>query len=164
MRRRSRMNVLCSAECPRLLLAAIALAVLSGCRHGDVNRELVERELRLQEDEIYHLHGEVSERETRLAATRRENDVLKRELAEARSPGGTPSPRVDLPPAPDVTPRMRRPGEEPPAADASPPVIEVPGLDGPPPGESGNGPPGRRNGAWRSMRGGAPRREFSGRA
>ena len=57
------MNILCGAESPRFLLAAIALALLSGCRHGDVNRELVERELRLQEDEIYHLQGEMSQRE-----------------------------------------------------------------------------------------------------
>ena len=100
-----------------------------------------------------------------MASTRRENDVLKRELVEARSPGGTPSPRVDLPPAPDVTPRMRRPGEEPPAADSAPPVIEVPGLDGPPPGEmpeSGKAPPTRRNGAWRGTRGGVRGASFQG--
>jgi hypothetical protein len=128
---------------------------LSGCRHSDINRELVERELRLQEDEIYHLHGEVSERETRLAAARRENEILRRDLIEARSPGGTPAPRVDIPPAPDSIP-PRRSRVEPPAADASPPVIEVPGLDGPPPGEMENGvqpPPARRNGAWKSTRG-----------
>jgi hypothetical protein len=159
------MNILGELVGRRISLAAVVLLALAGCRHSDINRELVERELRLQEDEIYHLQGEVSEREQLLASTRRENDVLKRELTEARSPAGTPSPRVDLPPAPDVTPRMRRPSEEPPEADTAPPVIEVPGLDGPPPGEmpeSGNAPPSRRNGAWRSTRGGVRGASFQG--
>jgi hypothetical protein len=152
---RSGMNKLCDTIGSRFPLAALVLLALSGCRHSDVNRELVERELRLQEDEIYHLHGEVSERETRLAATRRENEILKRELIEARSPGGTPSPRVDIPPAPDALP-PRRSRSQPPGADASPPVIEVPGLEGPTPGEMNENitpPPARRNGAWKSMRG-----------
>jgi hypothetical protein len=151
------MSILFEAVSGRNSLAALVLLLLAGCRHSDVNRELVERELRLQEDEIYHLHGEVSERETRLAAARRENEILKRELVEARSPGGTPSPRVDIPPAPDSIPPARRSRSEPPATDASPPVIEVPGLDGPTPGEmedSVTPPPARRNGAWKSTRGG----------
>jgi hypothetical protein len=165
MRRRLGMRILGDSGARRFSLAAVVLLALTGCRHSDVSRELVEREMRLQEDEVYHLQAEVGERETLLTAARRENEILRRELVEARSPGGTPAPRVDIPPAPDSMPPTRRSRGEPPAADAAPPVIEVPGLDGPTPGEMEDRvqpPPARRNGAWQSTRDGVRGASFQG--
>jgi len=137
--------------------AAIALAAVifvgcsGGCRHADVNRELVERELRLQEDELYRLHDEVAKREKLLESTRRENAALKRDLEQARS-GAAVSPELvpAMPPAPEGEPPTRTPRTPSgiPPGDLAPPVIELPGMDGMPQGED---PPPRSS--WKSSRG-----------
>jgi hypothetical protein len=122
---------------PATAIAAFALLLCGGCRHADLNRELVERELRLQEDELYRLHDEVATREKLLERARSENTTLKRELQQARA--GAPAPRdimPDMPPAPtDTSPeRTPRPDSGVPTAPGVPPVIEIPGgLNGPPP-------------------------------
>jgi hypothetical protein len=133
-------------------IAAAALLQSGGCRHADLNRELVERELRLQEDELYRLHDEVASREKLLESTRRENAVLKRELEQARV--GAPPPRdiiPDMPPAPtDTQPeRAPRPDSGIPPAQGVPPVIEIPGAPGGPP--SARAPADRSS--WKSTRG-----------
>jgi hypothetical protein len=131
------------------VIVAIALSFSMGCRHTDVNRELVERELRLQEDELYRLQDEVATREKLLESTRRENATLKRELEQARA--GAPMPREiipAMPPAPtDIEPgRTPRPDSGLPPAQGVPPVIEIPG--GPP---SASSPADRSS--WKSTRG-----------
>jgi hypothetical protein len=130
--------------------AAVALLfVIAGCRHADVNRELVERELRLQEDELYRLHDEIAERERLLETARRENAALERDLQSARAGGAIPRELLpDLPPAPDEPPPERTPRRDSgvPPIDVEPPVIKVPGLEGPMPP-----PPGRSS--WKSTRG-----------
>src|SRR5688572_14456718 len=112
--------------------AAVALLLaITGCRHADVNRELVERELRLQEDELYRLHDEIAKREKLLEPARRENGVLERELQAARAGRAVPPELLpDLPPAPNDPPRERtpRPDSGVPPIDVAPPIIEVPGL------------------------------------
>ena len=135
-----------------LARAAVAVALLfgiAGCRHADVNRELVERELRLQEDELYRLHDKLDEREKLLENARREKAVLERELQAARA-GRAVSPELlpDMPPAPDDAPRERapRPDSGVPPIDVEPPKIDVPGLEGPLP------PPAGRS-SWKSTRG-----------
>jgi hypothetical protein len=131
---------------------AVVFMCVGGCRHADVNRELVERELRLQEDELYRLHDEVATREKLLESTRRENATLKRELEQTR--GSAPMPRETMPampPAPtDTSPdRTPRPDSGVPPIEGVPPVIEVPGgLNGAPPGDA---PAGRTS--WKSTRG-----------
>jgi hypothetical protein len=128
---------------------AALLLVAFGCRHADVNRELVERELRLQEDELYRLHDEVAEREKLLEAARRDNAVLERELQQARAGAAVPPELVPaLPPAPTGPPPERepRPDSGVPPIDVAPPIIEVPGLEGPKP------PPAGRS-SWKSTRG-----------
>ena len=60
-----------------LLVAAPCL----GCRVNGA-RELVERDLRWQEDEIDHLQGHLTESKQRLAACRKENASLRKRLAE----------------------------------------------------------------------------------
>jgi hypothetical protein len=133
-------------------IAAAALLLSGGCRHADLNRELVERELRLQEDELYRLQDEVATREKLLESTRRENATLKRELEQARA--GAPMPRDIIPPMPpaptDTEPdRTPRPDSGVPPAQGVPPVIEIPGgLGGPPPA----GAPADRS-SWKSTRG-----------
>src|SRR5688572_29958454 len=132
-------------------LAVVVLIALSGgCRHADVNRELVERELRLQEDELYRLHDEVSKREKLLESARNENTVLKQELQQARSGAAIPAELVPaMPPAPEGDPPTRTPrGSGVPPVDLTPPVIEVPGVEGAPRNEN---PPPRSS--WKSSRG-----------
>lgn len=143
------------------LLLGPAMLLAAGCRMHDTNRELVERELRLQEDEIYRLHDELSEHEARFSQLKRENETLKRELAQARSPAGSPpAPRVDLPPAPTTSPPPRRqpgsvvappadaspPSDSAPPGDLMPPQVELPGVDSPQPPAPGpeNGSSDRR--------------------
>jgi hypothetical protein len=134
-------------------VAALALVVF-GCRHADVNRELVERELRLQEDELYRLHDEIADREKLLEAARRENTVLERELEQARAGAAVPPGIIpSLPPAPTDPPpdRAPRPDSGVPPIDVAPPIIKVPGLEGPLPSAP---PPGRSS--WKSTRGVRP--------
>jgi hypothetical protein len=82
--------------------AAVALTGLAalGCKsHG--NTELLERELRCQEDRIYRLEDELDDKCYALEASRRENDVLKKEMAGGdRGPGAGPStapPAIEAP-------------------------------------------------------------------
>src|SRR4051812_1980412 len=66
---------------PMLVLGvSLGIASYSGCHHrhkGDW--ELLERDLRWQEDEIDHLAADIQEYKMRLDACRRENEALKRE-------------------------------------------------------------------------------------
>ncbi len=129
--------------------ALVALVGIAGCRHADLNRELVERELRLQEDELYRLHDEIAKSENLLEAAERKNEVLERELQQARA-GGAVAPEVlpTMPPAPPDPTRDRapRPDSGVPPLELAPPKVEVPGLQGPPPSA-----PGRTS--WNSTRG-----------
>ena len=52
----------------------------TGCRSNRGNRELLTRELRLLEDEIYGLEDELDESLTRLDSARRENATMRRRL------------------------------------------------------------------------------------
>jgi hypothetical protein len=133
-------------------VAGVGLA-FAGCRHPDLNRELVEREMRLQEDELYRAHDEIADRERRLETARRENAVLKRELEAARSGAAVPPGIMpEMPPAPTGEPPRRSPREDVvPPADLTPPTIEIPGTNSPaaqaPPRESTSRPP-----SWRQSR------------
>jgi hypothetical protein len=102
-----------------------------GCR-ADTSTVLLERDLRMQEDKIYHLQGWLDESEAARESTIRENDALKQELEEASKsgfPGTGPdtdlrAPSVDLPDA--DTPSYRdRP-------DLAPPTIDLPDPSDPP--------------------------------
>lgn len=73
--------------------AAACLALLCGCR-SNVNRELLERELLAQENQIYQLQDQVDEYESRLDSCQRENDALLGELGRARTSGKRPAVRA----------------------------------------------------------------------
>ena len=66
------------------LLIVLAAVAASGCR-SDVHRELLERELRWQEEEIDHMESHVIEYKRRLASLQRENAALREKLAAAQA-------------------------------------------------------------------------------
>ncbi len=127
---------------------AVMLLICLGCRHTDLARELRERELRLQEDELYRVHDVLDERERLLEATRNENEALKRDLAQARGMPGGAAPLI--PPAPlrnSIAPpdRTAPPEVTPPPIEIAPPTIEIPGRKGMPSTGSPNGPAARKS-------------------
>lgn len=92
--------------------------LLTGCNQAGQRRELVERELRLQEDRIFKLQAYIHEYQDLLDSCRRENDSLKRELGIEAT--------TAAPPATGSGPPSER------AAPFQPPVIEpgIPALPG----------------------------------
>ncbi|HTU25201.1 MAG TPA: hypothetical protein VMF30_07380 [Pirellulales bacterium] len=84
----------------RILLLAVCGLYLAGCRSGKNNQELLERDLRCQEDQIYELEAALDQCEAELESVRRENQTLKRGGATGGdlSPGGSSNvPIIDLP-------------------------------------------------------------------
>jgi hypothetical protein len=162
------------------LAALLALAALSaaGCKSNG-NQELLERELRNQENTIYDLQSEVEDAQQRLESCRRENSELKREVQGGgpAAPGGDPStnpprgpgrlpPDIDrLPDAPrrprsDITvpdlPKIDLGTPAPPADSAPPSDSSAPGtrasseLSAPPLLNAINGDPHATEGSVRS--------------
>jgi hypothetical protein len=123
----------------QMALACLAITV-AGCRSNN-HTVLLERDLRMQEDQIYQLQSCLEDAQMAREATIRENEALKRELDEGgksdsgppigsdRGGGGPPGdiqpPTVELPggdalPTPQSSPKSN---ERP---DLSPPTIELP--------------------------------------
>ncbi len=95
-----------------LPLVAAALAA-AGCK-SDLNQQLLERELRYQEDQIYHLQDELAEKQARLTSVAGENDSLRRQLGVGSRDQAAPG-RAGQPRTPRVSP-----------AAPIPPAIELP--------------------------------------
>ena len=74
-------------------LALPLLLSLAGCK-TDLNQQLLERELRMQEDQIYRLQDELASKSARLERAVGENASLKRQLGVGES---APAPRSVLP-------------------------------------------------------------------
>ena len=92
------------------------LLMLAGCK-TDLNQQLLERELRMQEDQIYHLQDQLLSKNTRLERTTGENASLRRQLGigdgGSSAPGrGSSAPTfVSPPPLPKVSvPGLTAPG------------------------------------------------------
>ena len=66
-------------------LVAVAAVAAAGCK-SDFNQQLLERELRLQEDQIYHLQDQLADKCARLESVGAENQSLKRQLGVADFP------------------------------------------------------------------------------
>jgi hypothetical protein len=126
----------------RLMPVMVAVACLAGCK-SDLNQQLLERELRYQEDQIYNLQDELQVACAKLDRSARENMSLKKQLGVAddaapragsgRSrPAGLPAP-VNVPPAIEV-PDMGAPARTP-AGRGGPPGMPLapPALEGVPP-------------------------------
>lgn len=124
-----------------LVLLAAAALLAAGCK-SDLNQQLLERELRYQEDQIYQLQDELAEKCARLEHVAGENTSLRRQLGvsdtdpaapsrgrKARPPGVAPA--ATVPPAisvPDASPLPAPRGGGPPV-DLAPPTLEgVPPL------------------------------------
>ncbi len=127
----------------------LAVLALAACR-SDPNRELIERELRMQEDEIYRLEDELQEHCDLLEACRREKEDLERRLGGddvSAAPslgvprGGATEPSQERDYL-DEAPRYDVPMPDQPSGEAEPPggielhapqpEIEVPFDDEPP--------------------------------
>jgi len=88
----------------------VACCAAPGCKSNNGSSELLERELRCQEDRIYQLEDELDEACYALESSRRENESLKKELTGgdkgaggrfAPSGSGGP-PKISTPAIPDV--------------------------------------------------------------
>lgn len=130
-------------------LGAVAAALVIGCK-SDFNQQLLERELRLQEDQIYQLQDDLSDKCVRLDMVAAENQSLKKQLGIADAPAGGPRSQPTLAgPPPGVT-------------SVAPPSLVPPTVeDLPPPPRSGaaapNAPPfGPPGSDAPSFRGGTP--------
>ncbi len=114
--------------------ALVMLAGVAGCK-SDLNQQLLERELRYQEDQIYRLQDELQSACARLERASGENTSLKRQLGvrdgDAATPRMAPArPRQGVPAPVTVPPALEIP-DAPPAAPLVPPVLEgVPPLPG----------------------------------
>lgn len=112
-----------------------AAAFAAGCR-SDLGQQLLERELRYQEDQIYQLQDEIQAQGARLEQSARENASLRRQLGlnsddmpAARTP---PRPRpsagaVPVPPAIELPDGRSRPAA-PPTKPGPPDLEGVPPL------------------------------------
>jgi len=130
----------------RAAACAVACAVVSGggCK-SDLNQQLLERELRYQEDQIYQLQDDLQSACARLERTASENTSLRRQLGMNEGDSATPRaaparPRTDVPAPVLVPPAIEIPDMPspapggPPAGPLLPPVLEgVPPLPGTPP-------------------------------
>jgi len=112
----------------RAAVCAIVLVIgVTGCK-SDLNQQLLERELRYQEDQIYQLQDELQSASARLERAAGENASLKRQLG--MNEGDSAAPRV----APV------RPRSDVPAPVFVPPAIEIPDMPAPPAGGRPAGP------------------------
>lgn len=112
-----------------LLPGALCLLALAGCRSGDqqVQTELFQRELRLQEDEIYRLEDYIEEYQSIIRGYRCEVAELKEELAEARQTAAEPPAPLPEPLPLDGAGRLRQGG-----GSILSPSIDTPPIETPP--------------------------------
>jgi hypothetical protein len=120
---------------PRLALGALCCAAAVGCK-SDLSQQLLERELRYQEDQIYQLQDELQEKCARVDMLDGENASLRRQLgvspgdAVSRPRAGSPRPSsgpIAVPPAIQIPEAIRTPSPAdiplaPPALDNIPPL------------------------------------------
>lgn len=99
-----------------LCLVALATSLVVGCK-SDFNQQLLERELRYQEDQIYQLQDELQEKCARLERAGIENASLRRQLGVGEQ---------DPAAGPRLAPTRPRPAAA--APGLVPPAIEVPDL------------------------------------
>ena len=115
----------------------VCCLALAGCK-SDLNQQLLERELRYQEDQIYNLQDDLQDKCARLDSVAGENASLRRQLGVTEAdplkgtrpgrsrPAAVPAPGA-VPPAIEIPEAIRAPaarggGLAPPALDNSPPL------------------------------------------
>jgi hypothetical protein len=112
-----------------VLCFAIALAV--GCKSG-VERDVVQREMRQQEDQIYALEDYLSEYQQLLCDARSENAMLKRQMVQGQFREAGANSRTDdsdTLPSPSTARPTSPSGTDSPAVEPSVPDLQVPPLE-----------------------------------
>lgn len=99
--------------------ALLAAALCAGCK-SDLSQQLLERELRMQEDQIYQLQDELEAKCARLERVAGENTSLRRQLGFADSDVAAPAPRSLPTPRTLPTPSSGQP-------TLVPPPLTIPG-------------------------------------
>jgi hypothetical protein len=119
------------AVAPAALVAAVAplLIMACGCK-TDISQQLLERELRMQEDQIYLLQDELQEKCSRLERVASENTSLKKQL-------GIVDPDASLPRNISLPPGVAAPARAP---QLAPPALSLPEPVGVPPVGSNSAP------------------------
>lgn len=121
---------------PCFLLATLLSCL--GCK-SDLSQQLLERELRMQEDQIYQLQDELQDKCARLERTAGENSSLKRQLGFTEGDSPARGRGLSLPGNPSAPPRLPMgPAAGPTQPMLAPPAIEIPAARGP---ASGSIPP-----------------------
>ncbi len=99
----------------RILLVFVCGCCLTGCKSGRQNQELLERELRFQEDRIYELENALDECEYELECSRRDTPSSGGQSSgggNRRSGGSSGLPIIDMSPdSGSGAPRPRVPGD-----------------------------------------------------
>jgi hypothetical protein len=134
-------SILTFNRSPIRVAICFAIALVAGCQSG-VQRDVVERELRQQEDQIYSLQDYLSEYQQLLCDARRENAALKRQLVQGQfqedGTGELPEPTKSLTAprsaaptssSPSATPPTPPPGTSAPSGNSTIVPPEVPPLD-----------------------------------
>ena len=116
-----------------LVAVAVAFVVAAGCR-SDLNQQLLERELRLQEDQIYQLQDELHFKASRLDRVAVENASLKKQLGIVDADASLP--KQVLPP-----PGVAEPARPAAAPSLAPPTIDAPAIEFVKPPRTGVAPP-----------------------
>lgn len=123
----------CPWRTSRWMAIVLAAGVAAGCK-SDLNQQLLERELRYQEDQIYQLQDELQSTCSRMQSLSSENASLRRQLGVgendplSRTRPLRPTPAT-APPAINVPPAIEIPGGGPPPVDR----LAPPALDNIPP-------------------------------
>ena len=124
----------------------LAAVIAGGCK-SDLNQQLLERELRYQEDQIYQLQDTLAEQCARLEHVAGENASLRRQLGVSEHDNAAPArgsrqrsptvaPAVTVPPAieiPDASPLPSPRGGTAPRGGGPPAGLAPPTLEGVPP-------------------------------
>jgi len=113
---------------------ATVLACL-GCK-SDLSQQLLERELRMQEDQIYQLQDELQDKCARLDRTAGENTNLRRQLGFTEGDASARGRGLSLPGSPSAPPRLPMGS----AAGPSQPVLAPPAIEIPAPRAPASGP------------------------
>jgi hypothetical protein len=122
----------------RLLLAVVPAVLATsagvGCR-SDLNQQLLERELRLQEDQIYQLQDELHFKGSRLDRLAVENASLKKQLGIVDADASLPT-RTSPPPG-VAAPARTQPSAAPSTGMPQPPSLQPPAIEFVPPPQTG---------------------------
>jgi hypothetical protein len=130
---RSHTTQLNCARTARLISIALTALLIAGCQSNS-DRDLVARDRRMQEDQMWAMQDYLQQYQQLICQFRSENASLRRQLNEERSgtTEGNPQPATRIPvSAPPISPTPNYPNTPPPAVDPKqtpPSNIEMPDV------------------------------------